>query len=155
MDLRVPVIEIAGQVRCTDGECFIGRIFVPASAHNHSGPMRPEEWMNGHPAFFPFLPENAKIPILISKSEILWLSVEEKADKGDLPDDVPVPQRRVQLQLEGYRLEGTLVLDLPEFQVRVLDLLNGPEEFVTLRKDLHHYLVPKRRIIRVMEIQEG
>ena len=43
---------------------------------------------------------------------------------------------------------------MPEANRRVLDYLNRPEAFLTLREGDRHHLVRKARITRVVEIRE-
>ncbi len=153
-ELRVPTMALAAEVVCADGRGFVGRIFVPASASRHPGPMRPEEWMNEGSAFFPFLPDDSQAPVLLNKREVLVISVPAVADAGDIPDGAENPIRRVSIETRQRRFEGTVVIDMPENQSRVLDYLNRSEAFLTLREGDRHHLILKERITRVMEIRE-
>jgi hypothetical protein len=154
-ELRVPTLALAAEVLCADGQTLIGRIFVPATASRHDGPMRPEEWLNDPAPFFPFLPDDTQVPLILNKREILAVSVAADTDVSASPDSAESPTRRVALELEGRRIEGTLVIDMPETQRRVQDYLNRPEPFVTVRDGDRHHLVQKERIARVIEIREG
>jgi hypothetical protein len=154
-ELRVPTEALAAEVVCADGRTFVGRIFVPVTASRHSGPMRPEEWLNDPAPFFPFLPDDADAPVLMNKREVLVLSVPAAADFGDFPEEILNPVRRVAIEAEEQRLEGTIIVDMPQTQLRMLDYLNRPEAFLTLRDGAQHHLVQKERITRVIELREG
>ena len=153
-ELRVPTVALAAEVLCADGRTFVGRIFVPATASRHPGPMRPEEWMNEPALFIPFLPDDAKAPVVMNKREVLVLSVAAASDFGDVVEGAEPPVRRVAVEAEDRRLEGEIVIDMPINKTRVLDYLNRPESFLTLRDGDRHHLVQKERITRVIEIRE-
>jgi hypothetical protein len=116
--------------------------------------MRPEEWMNEPALFIPFLPDDQKAPMVINKREVLVISVSADSDFGDIVEGAVVPIRRVIVEAEDRRLEGEIVIDMPTNQTRVLDYLNRPESFLTLRDGDRHHLVQKERITRVIEIRE-
>jgi hypothetical protein len=151
-ELRVPTVAFPAEAVCADGRSFVGRIFVPASASRHAGAMRAEEWMNEGGSFFPFLPDESAASVLLNKQELLVLSVAASADQGDVVEDADIPMRRVAVECAGRRLEGVLVIEMPTTQSRVLDYLNRPEPFLTLREGDRHHLVAKARITRVVEL---
>ena len=153
-ELRVPTMALSAELVCADGRGFTGRIFVPVTASRHSGPMRAEEWINERAPFFPFLPDQAAAPVILNKDEIVVLSVAAEADPH-LPDDPASPVRRVIIECGGRTLEGIVALELPADHLRVLDILNGPESFVTLQEGGRHHFVHKKSITRVLEAREG
>jgi hypothetical protein len=150
-DLRVPTIALPAEVVTVDGRTARGRIFIPAASHNHDGAMRAEEWMNEQADFFPFLPDAASEPELLNRHEVLVLTVPAHADAGDLVPGMRLPERSVSIDCRGRRLSGTLVIDMPEEHSRVLDYLNRPGRFLTLRDGQRHHLIQKDRITRVQE----
>jgi hypothetical protein len=150
-ELRVPTVALAAEVLTVDGRSLTGRIFVPAAAHHHEGAMRAEEWMNEIADFFPFLADAASAPVLINRREVLVMTVPAFADAGDFPDETPLPERAVTIDCGGHRFTGSIVIDMPEDHARMLDYLNRPERFLTLRDGTRHHLVQKRRITRVQE----
>jgi hypothetical protein len=153
-ELRVPTVAMEAEILCADGRSFRGRVFVPGLALRHSGPMRLEEWLNDTPQFFPFLPDDADAPVLMNKREVLVMTF--PAPPSDLDSADPEgPHRRVAIECEARRLEGILVIDMPAHLSRVLDFLNRPETFLTLRDENRHHLVQKERITRVLEVPEG
>ncbi len=116
--------------------------------------MRAEEWMNEPTRFFPLLPDGAVAPVILNKREILVITVPASADRDVVLDEIVVRQRQVAVECGGLRLEGTLLIDMPEANRRVLDYLNRPESFLNLRQGDRHHLVCKARITRVLEIRE-
>jgi hypothetical protein len=153
-ELRVPTVALNAEVLCGDGRTFLGRIFVPASASVHAGAMRPEEWMNEPSAFFPFLPDDASGPVILNRHEILIISVPASADADEVLEEAANPCRRVTVECGGRRLEGVIVIDMPQNQSRVLDYLNRAGGFLTLRDGERHHLIRKGRITRVLEERE-
>ena len=153
-ELRVPTVAMEAEILCADGRSFRGRVFIPALASRHSGPMRLEEWLNEPPPFFPFLPDDGGGPVLMNKREILVVTFPAPPPDEDGPEP-DSPHRRVAIECEARRLEGVLVIDMPSHLRRVLDFLNRPQMFLTLRDDNRHHLVQKERITRVLEIPEG
>jgi hypothetical protein len=151
-ELRVPTVAFPAEAVCADGRTFVGRIFVPAAASRHAGAMRAEEWMNDATTFFPFLPDDSRSSVLLNKQELLALSVSATADQGDVVEEIEVPARRVAVECGERRLEGSLVIEMPSNQCRVLDYLNRPEPFLVLREGDRHHLVRKSRITRVVEL---
>ena len=153
-ELRVPTVAMNTEILCADGRSFRGRVFVPALASRHTGPMRLEEWLNEPPSFFPFLPDDAESPVLMNKREVLVMTfaAPPPEEEGVEPE---VPHRRVAVECEARRLEGVLVIDMPAHLRRVLDCLNRPQMFLTLQEDNRHHLIQKERITRVLEIPEA
>ncbi len=152
--LRVPMVEETAEVECADGRRFTGRIFIPATSPVHDGPTRTEEWINEPTPFFPFLPDDGGQGVLMNKREVLVLSVTGLAE-SKTPDEIAEsPVRRVKVEAESRRLEGDLVLDMPENHLRVLDYLNRADTFLALREGAVLHLIQKERITRVIEVRE-
>jgi len=154
-ELRVPTVAFPAEAVCADGRSFLGRIFVPAAASRHAGSMRAEEWMNEGTSFFPFLPDDSRTSVLLNKDELLVLSVSASADQGGVVEEAEAPARRVAVECGARCFEGTLLIEMPSNQSRVLDYLNRPGLFLTLREGDRHHLVRKSRITRVVELPEA
>jgi hypothetical protein len=154
-ELTVPTVPLDADVTCADGRRFRGCLFVPAAAATHAGPTRAEDWMNEPTPFFPFASKEGGPPVLLNKREVLFVTVAAGADEGDLPEGTENPSWHVAVEAESQRLEGVFVVDLPQDHTRVLDYLNRPLAFVTLRDGDRHHLIQKERITRVLEISEG
>jgi hypothetical protein len=152
-ELRVPTIALDAEIVFGDGTWFVGRIFLPAASSHHTGPMRPDEWMNDKTPFFPFLPANASSPVILNKSEVVVLSV--LSEEPPVEEGVEVPRRRVQVECRERVVSGVVVIDMPEGHQRVLDYLNRPDPFLIVRDGDREHLVRKERITRVLEPREG
>ena len=154
-ELRVPTHATAAEIRTADGRIFVGRIFIPSSSSQHTGSMRPDEWLNQTGPFFAFLADDAKSTVLLNKQEVAVLSIAPSQDEDARAEDVDLPERRLALELGDSRIEGVLLVDMPPGQRRVLDYLNRPEPFLLLRTVDRWHLVRKNLITRVMEIEEA
>lgn len=154
IELRVPTVHLEVEVVCADGRSFVGRIFLPVLAARHSGPMRPMEWMNDNVPFFPFLPAGESTSVILNKHEVLILTVAAPAEEEEdaLPPGTLL--RRVLVECRGRVIEGRVAIDMPENQRRVVDCLNFPEPFLTVRDGARHHLVRKARITRILEPRE-
>jgi hypothetical protein len=144
---------MTAEILCADGRTFNGRVFIPALASRHTGPMRLEEWLNEPTQFFPFLPDESGAPVLMNKREVLVMTFPAPPPDEDSPEP-DGPHRRIAVECEARRLEGILVIDMPSHLSRVLDCLNLPQMFLTLHDDDRHHLIQKERITRVLEIPE-
>jgi hypothetical protein len=152
--LRVPTIPLECEVACADGRRWKGRVFLPATAQSHDGPTRAEEWINEAAPFFPFLADEESTVFLLNKREIVAITVEADADAGDIVEGSQSPTRRILVEAEGERLQGTIIIEMPDDHARPLDFLNRTEPFLTLRDGHRHHLVQKKRITRILEVQE-
>jgi len=151
-ELRVPTVAQEAEVLCADGRTFHGRIFVPASASHHSGPVRPVDWLNDEDAlFFPFLLDGEKAPVLLNKKEVLVLTVDAALEPLPAGDDAPMPRRNVVIELREHSITGVLRIDMPSHQSRVVDYLNRPGAFLVVEEAGRHHLIRKARITRVLE----
>jgi hypothetical protein len=150
-ELRVPTVALAAEVLCADGRSVLGRIFLPAAASTHSGPMRAEEWANDPAAFFPFLPDGSDSPVLLNKGEVLVVSVPADAEEPEL-EGASIAEQRALVECGGRTIEGSIYNDQREGQGRVLDYMNRPEPFLSLRDAKRRHLIQKRRISRVIEV---
>jgi len=152
-ELRVPTVALAAEVACVDGRTFAGRIFVPAAASHHSGPMRPEEWINEPLPYFPFLPDDAAVPVMLNKHTVIMVTLQvSDGPEGEVAIGL---ERRVAIECGERRIEGFLHIDMPENHQRVQDYLNRIELFLALTDGPRRHLVQKRHITRVIEIREG
>jgi hypothetical protein len=145
----VPRLLRAAEVVCADGRVLRGRVFLPASAESHPGAVRMAEWLDEAGCFFPFLPDGEGQPVLLSKQQLIVVTV--AASVEDETADAGVARRRVRVECGVLRLEGEVAIDMPASHSRVLDLLNRPGDFLTLRSGDHNLFVRKSRIVRVSE----
>jgi len=144
-ELKVPTVPVAAQILCADGTRLAGTVFLPPGASHHDGPSRPEEWINdGHP-FFPFLPDNGSVALILNKDLVVAVTV--AATPGMILD----VEREVQVEAAGESLSGILHIDLPENHQRVLDYLNLAPDFVPLYSGQSLHLLNKRHVSRLKE----
>jgi len=148
-EFRVPTTPIEAELQLVDGRVLRGAVFVPASAPNHPGSERLEEWLNEPALFFPFRPEGEKGADLIGKNSVLRLSV---AANAALDERTTAPAERcpVALECDGGRFEGEMLLDMPDHQRRVLDYANQASAFVSLHHGDRVHMIQKRKIIRIV-----
>jgi hypothetical protein len=153
-ELRVPTQATTAEVRCDDGRILVGRVFIPATASHHTGAMRPHEWLNEGAPFFAFLADESKSTVLLNKQQVAVLTIapEIEVEEQEKQEDVVV--RLVAVDVGDRRIQGRIVIDMPENARRVLDALNQPEAFVTIRGEGRWHLVRKSLITRVVEIEE-
>lgn len=151
---RLPTVAFKAEVVCADGRRWEGQVFLPAAAPTHEGPARAEEWMNDTAPFFPFLAAGETRSFLLNKREIVVLTVEAAADAEDAVEGAGPVTRGVVVEAEDQRLRGLIQIEMPKEHTRALDYLNRPEPFLTLREGGRHHLIQKKRITRIVEIQE-
>jgi hypothetical protein len=152
-ELQVPTTAIATQIRAADGRVLRGHIFLPTESPWHTGPMRPIEWANLGPQFFPFTPDDGHSRTVLNKHEVVALSVAAESNPDDA-DEGEQPTVHVVVEAQGHCFDGAVRLDMPRAQQRIVDLLNAPGRFFTLRDGRHHHLIQKERVTRVLELRE-
>jgi hypothetical protein len=144
----VPRLLRQAEVVCADGRVQRGRVFLPAAAESHTGALRMAEWLEEPGCFFPFLPDGEGRPVLLSKEQLIVVTV--TATTEDEVADAVV-RKRVRVECGVLRLEGEVTIYMPASHSRVLDLLNRPGDFLALRSGDHNLFVRKSRIVRVTE----
>jgi hypothetical protein len=155
-ELRVPTIALPAELLAADGRTLVGRIFVPAAAHRHTGAMKAEEWLNEPSDFFPFLADGASTSVILNKRQVLVLSVPAAAEVDEREsEEESGPRRRVRVRCGGRDFEGAVLIDMPENQCRLLDYLNRPGRFLGLWDGDHHRLIHKGHVTSVYENLEG
>lgn len=147
-ELRVPTQSVRAEILLVDGKRLKGEIFIPASTSSYAGSRGVEDWIEELEEFFPFHTEGAARPALYAKEAIVALTTQAPAGE-EPPADASL--HHVVLECNGSRHEGTLAVDLPAHQRRVLDCMNHHERFVCLRDGSRLQLVRKRAIVRVFE----
>jgi hypothetical protein len=153
-EFRVPTVPLPVELRCDDGRRLVGDVFMPAHSSRHHGAMRPDEWANSVALFFPFRPYEGQCRTIINRRRVVAITVGADANTGDDQEGVGVPESHVSVEAAGHCFQGSVRLDMPRNQQRVVDLLNAPEPFVTVRSVDRHYLVHKEHITRVLETHE-
>jgi hypothetical protein len=144
-ELKVPTVPVPAQILCADGSRLSGTVFLPPGASHHAGPSRPEEWINDGSPFFPFLPADGSVAVILNKRLVVAVTV--AATPGMILD----VEREVQVEAAGEKLAGILHIDLPENHQRVLDYLNLAPDFVPLYSGQSLHLLNKRHVSRLKE----
>lgn len=147
-DLRVPTVAVAVEVRLGDGRLLSGRIFAPAAAAAHSGPMRPDEWLNDPAPFLPFLPDGQNRPVLLARTAVAVMTVPARAQAHE--PEVEGALRAVVVECAGQTWRGQMAFHLP----RLLDFLNQSDCFCVLRDGARDHLLNKRHVTQVSETEE-
>lgn len=153
-DYKVPTVQVSADVLLTDGQLLRGTVFMPAHSAVQAGPMPPEEWINTSVAFFPFRQTGGGPGMLLNKSQVLAFTVTGGEPELEPVDDAELPTHHLVVEAGGHRFEGTVVIDMPPNQRRVVDYLNRPEAFLLLRGGDRNHLIQKSEISRVVEIRE-
>jgi len=155
-EFRVPTVALPAEVLCADGRSLRGRIFVPASASRHTGAMRAEEWMDEASDFFPFLEDGSPSSIILNKRQVVVLSLSGAEAPERANDDEPAgTSRRVRVRCVDRDFDGSVLIEMPENQSRLLDYLNRPGRFLGLWDGQQHRLVQRDHITSVQENPEG
>ncbi|SRR5258708_7370564 len=153
-ELRVPTVRLAVEIRYFDERPMRGSIFLPAGAQRHGGAMRPDEWMNQANPFFPFQPEEGGRPIVLNKRYVVVLTVTLTGEESERDDDAG-SIRKVTVQCGTLELNGTIYLEMPENQRRLLDFVNRPEPFLNLHDGEQRHIIQKNRITSITESAEA
>jgi hypothetical protein len=148
-DLRVPTVVVAVEVTWVDGTRAKGDVFLPLSGAHPDEGLAPSKWLNGVGSFFPFRPSEAPGSILVNKRQLAALSLAVTLEHPE--EEVEAPERWVRVETAGGAFAGTLRLEKPAPEQRVLDVMNGHEEFVALRDGDREHLVARSWITRVVE----
>lgn len=153
-DLRVPITPLPVELRCAGGLRFVGDIFMPAQSSRHAGAMRAEEWVNTVAMFFPFRPREPNCRTIFNRASVVSVTVPADSNTDDLDDEIGCPAIRVAIDADGQHFEGRVLIDMPPNQQRVVDWMNAPGAFITLRAGARHHLIQKAHITRVVEMRE-
>jgi hypothetical protein len=149
-----PTIEVEAELLRTNGQTLEGHLHLPAASPSHDGPPRADEWLNETGLFFLFQPEGSERPSLLNKADVLVLSVPAAANGPGGLEAARLPEQAVVAECDEKTLRGTVAIDLPDGEHRLLEHVNRPGPFLTLRGGERHHLVQKQRITKLIEVQE-
>lgn len=154
-ELRVPTVPLDVEILYADEMHLLGRVFLPALAHRHEGPTRPDEWLNDAVPFFPFVEPTREGAILLNKDRVIVLTVPMHTMTETLPQE-HIRVAKVRIECSKRWFDGTLQIDMPEGKTRVFDYLSRPDRFVPLYDDEKNecHLIRKIFIDRVVEMRE-
>ena len=148
---QVPRLLRTADVLFIDGQRYRGRVFLPAAAESHAGPMRVDEWLEEPASFFPFLRDGEGRPVILNKDQLVVLTVPGAVDLDDVHAVSSVPRQLVQVECGPHHVTGEVVIDMPADHLRVLDLLNRAGSFLEVRENERRHFVRKSQITRVSE----
>jgi len=151
--LRVPTVPLSAEIRYFDERPMSGRIYLPAAAQRHGGPMLPDEWMNQTAIFFPFQPDDGHA-VILNKRYVVVLTVALGGVPFAVDDEEGALPKRILVQCGTLELAGLVYVAGPETQRRVLDFVNRREPFLSLHDGERRHLIQKNRITTITEIAE-
>ena len=129
----LPLHTVAAHLLLTVGKPRPGEIFLSERVAHHDGPETTLEMLNRPEAFFPFKGEEAGV-MLVAKARTVMLAVNQHA-----PEIVDAQRRSVAKAVglvvvlaDGSKIEGRALVELPQYNARLLDYLNAPEPFFAL-----------------------
>ena len=147
-ELRVPTVALMAEIALASGRRIKGELFRSAVSDRHEGPPRPDEWANGPEKFFPFRSAEGNEVLVINKSQLaiaqVTLPPEDEIERTARHQDVVV-------ECSGGVVKGTVLINLPEHHQRLLDFMNQPEQFISIRNEQQCYLINKNYIIDIKE----
>jgi hypothetical protein len=149
-EFKVPTIAIAAELRYFDERPLRGTIYLPIAATHREGPMHPEEWINQANLFFPFLVEGEERARILNKRYVvmLTLSATEHVHVWAEPVGVLLP---VRVDCGTLSIDGTVYIDMPNHQQRLLDFANRPDTFMIVYAGDRRHIVQKSRITFLSE----
>ncbi|MGN6184410.1 MAG: hypothetical protein ACTHQM_12235 [Thermoanaerobaculia bacterium] len=148
--LRVPTVAFDVEIRYFDERPLRGRIFVPARAAHHDGPMRPEEFLNQSTLFIPFLEDDRDGVTLLNKRYIVVLTVKVPDDHSEIGI-----ARAVRVECGTLQLAGVVHIDMPEHLSRLQDWANQSDPFLVVYEGDRRHIIQKNRITFLSEVTEA
>lgn len=152
---QIPKFEAAAEIFFADNSCRKGNIFLsilPASVLGHTSVI---DSLNESAHFFPFLSEQSKSIEILSKHNIVQVIVNYQFNHDDITDmlqEVPwIEQIEVNCH-PFFSIVGTVVINLPSGQSRVLDLLNQPTSFFAVKNGDNSHIINKKFVTGIKEL---
>lgn len=154
-EFSVPTVPLRVTAWLTDGKAVEGDVFLPARSPVRDGPMLAAEWVNVAPTFVPLRPATGRDVMLLCRAQVVAFALPEGVMAADPLDGCDAPVRRVAIELVGgLRLEGRVAVNMPHYQQRVVDWMNGADAYVVLDARDRAHLIQKAHITRVIEFGE-
>ena len=149
-ELKVPKWRTRVDVQMPGGQITSVAVYLSDFAHDHSGPERISDLLNGGNEFIPAHDLEHDQVVFLNRSNISVARVlqEIESDPGEqytLPHESEV---RVMLR-DGRELVGLVTFVRPDDRARVLDFLNEPPPFFPLLEKDHVALINKHHVARV------
>lgn len=153
---RVPKTPVDVELTSEGGERIQGQVFVLPTGNPHEGRERVIELLEEPQTFMP-----VQTPVesrLVQKRRIVTIRVEGQYDAG-LEDSflAAFPTAPVEIHLVGLPpdmavVRGTVRLNMPPGQMRVLDFINHADHFFPVETETGVVLVAKRYIRELRQL---
>ena len=144
-EYQVEKQKVAVTVELVDGQTRDGEVFLSPFSSQHSGPQTLTELMSEEEPFVPFVGGDGSF-LLINKAQISHVRYQKEADDELL---LGTPLEVMVTFTNSRRLSGTLLLEVPEGQSRLLDFMNANTAFFRLQCEDGDYVVNPNTIIEI------
>ena len=134
----LPRESVPARLLLTQGGERAGAVFVMARAPQREGPETALEMLNRPEGFFPFLPDDQREVLLVSRAQTIALTIAAEDHEHPSPG-----ARQIGLEVtlvDGTVWDGVAQVELPEAMSRPIDYLNaggGPFFAVTTNRATH------------------
>jgi len=124
-------------------------LFLSYQAEGHAGQETILDLLNSDRAFIPVEDVLTNEILLIGKTRIMHVALDERNEKSESPGLVELP---VALELlNGEMVEGSFFTDLPDGKKRLSDYLDLTDQFICLRREKNDLILNKSFILSVKE----
>jgi len=154
-EYRIPKRRISAEVLLLGHPRKVVTLFLHEVAQTHAGAERPSDLLNGGGEFFPAIEPPGKL-VLLHRDAVLVISVAAEAEfppsepEGSLPDLTQATKIPVEVILQdGSHVRGTIQFVMPQGRDRLIDFMNAPDRFISVREESLARLINKRRIVRI------
>jgi hypothetical protein len=154
-EYRVPKRRVSAEVLLLGHPRKVVTLFLHEVAETHAGAERPSDLLNGEGTFFPAIEPPGKL-VLLQRDAVMVISVAAEAEflpsdpEGSLPDPAQATKIPVEVILQdGSHVRGTVQFAMPQGRDRLIDFMNAPDRFITVREENLARLINKRRIVRI------
>ena len=157
-EYRIPKLEISAEVSLLAHPQKEVKLFLHEHAETHAGAERPSDLLNGPGEFFPAVEPSGKLVLLHRDAvTVISVSAESEFPPDESGEGIEDPEQAAKVPVEviiqgGTVIRGTVRFVLPEGRNRLIDFLNMPDRFLTVRENGLARLINKRRIVRVTVI---
>jgi hypothetical protein len=157
-DLRVPKRRLTVEILLLGDDPRAVEIFL-ADYHAHAWRRQEvSDLLSQEQPFLPCREVQGSTVWLVNKEALVWVRVPAPSAGPASPEalflEADEYRQSVQIQLAGNRfLTGELRFRAPAQEARVLDHLNSPERYLSLWSEPHLFLVQKRHVQRLTELE--
>ena len=147
-DFRVPKRRVEIETLSVDGVSRKIGVYLSEYSAIHSGSERVSDLLNEVAEFFPAIDGQTGQTIFLTRSGLISATVASVEELDASERDVPLTEQRVEVTLtNGTTFQGTMAyLRHPE-RSRVIDVLNEPSRFFSVRVGDRTTLINKRHVV--------